>query len=294
MFDIEIFVGILFLSLRILFLGTERIFLSKNRLGKYNSIAVSSLFFLIASISLLPGLILVPIDSFQLNSGLLFSMFSGLFYSVGFYSYVKALSKEDASLIAPLYNSSLLWLLLLSAIFLHDSITFTRILGSLIIFVGFFFLYSGSLTMKLQKIKDSKASLLMIGGSFFIALGRTIDAFVVSEINQVLYAICMNLFVGIYLFIIVLVTGNINQIKTIFSNDGKDIFYSGLINGWAYLFLLIAILYLEVTIAEPASLLSIFVTAFLAKKFLEEHVRERMPGIIIIVFGSIFLFVDIF
>jgi hypothetical protein len=49
-----------------------------------------------------------------------------------------------------------------------------------------------------------------------------------------------------------------------------------------------------VTIAEPASLLSIFVTAFLAKKFLEEHVRERMPGIIIIVFGSIFLFVDIF
>ena len=126
----------------------------------------------------------------------------------------------------------------------------------------------------------------------FLAIGRTIDAYAIPQTNEILYAILMNFFVGFYLFIIVILTGKVHKIKEIFSNDKLNLIYAGICNGWAYLFLLIAILYLQVTVAEPASLLSVFVTAYLAKKYLGEQVRERVPGIIIILIGSLLLFLD--
>lgn len=293
MVNIGIMIGIVFLGGRISLLGTERIFLSKNKLGKYNSVVVASLFFGFASLLLLPGLLLVPLNDYTIQTfkPLLFSLFSSLIYSIGFYSYVKALSQEDASLIAPLYTSSLLWLLLLSAIFLPGSVTITRILGGVVMFIGFFFLYSGSLKEKLRKIKSSKASLLMIFGSIFLAMGRTIDAYAVTlGANEILYAISMNFFVGVYLFVLVLFLKKTDDVKKILSFDKKTMLYGSICNGWAYLFLLVAILYLQVTIAEPASLLSVFVTAYLAKKYLQENVKERLPGIIIMLIGALLLF----
>ena len=292
--DFYIIIGLFFLLLRILLVGSERIFLTKTKLGKYDSIAVASLFFIFASILLLPGLILVPSNSYEFKNliPVLFSLFSSLFYAVGFYSYVKALSQEDSTLIAPLYNSSLLWLLILSAIFLNDSITITRILGGVVMFIGFFFLYSGSLHEKIRKIKESRASLLMIFGSLFLAIGRTIDAFAITGTgaSDILYAISMNFFVGIYLLLIVIFLRRTDELKNILTNDRRNLLYAAICNGWAYLFLLIAIVYLQVTVAEPASLLSIFITAYLAKKYLGENISERIIGIIIMLIGSFLLF----
>lgn len=296
MVDVGLIAGIFFLLLRILLVGTERIFLTKNKLGKYNSILLTSLFFLVASFLLLPGLLLVPEDAYlpQNLKPILFVVFSSLFYAVGFYSYVKALSVEEASLIAPLYNSSLIWLLILSSIFLQDSLTVTRIGGGIIIFVGVFFLYSGSLREKYSAIINSKGSLIMIAGSVFLAIGRTIDAYAISNANTVLYAIAMNFLVGVYLLVISVLKGYSKDIKTVLTRDWRNLLGAAICNGWAYLFLLIAIIYLQVTVAEPASLLSLFVTAYLAKKFLGENVKERIPGIIIILLGSFLLFFDKF
>ncbi len=289
-----IIIGIFFLLGRILLVGSERIFLTRTKLGKYDSIAVASLFFFFASILLLPGLMLVPIKAYKVENliPLLFSLVSSLFYAVGFYSYVKALSQEDATLIAPLYNSSLLWLLILSAIFLNDSLTITRIMGGIVMFIGFFFLYSGSLKEKIAKIKESKASLLMIFGSLFLAIGRTIDAYAITGTgaSDVLYAISMNFFVGIYLLLLVLLLGRTKEVRNILTKDKNNLIYAAICNGWAYLILLIAILYLQVTVAEPASLMSIFVTASLAKRFLGENISERIMGILIMLIGTFLLF----
>ena len=294
MAELVLFLGLVFISLRIILVGTERIFLTKNKLGQFNSVVVASVFFGFASILLLPGLLLdlptnfTSVEIFALS----FSLLSSLFYAVGFYAYVKALSVEDATLIAPLYNSSLLWLLILSAIFLSDNLTLTRIGGGVVLFIGFFFLHSGSLKEKIQKIKNSKGSLYMISGSLFLAIGRTIDASAISQTNAVLYAISMNFFVGFYLFIVTILQGNLHIIREIKNGSLLNLFGAAICNGWAYLFLLLAIPYLQVTVAEPLSLLSVFVTAYLANKYLGEQVKERIPGIIIILIGSFLLFVD--
>lgn len=288
------YLGFLFLAFRIAMLGAERIFL--KYLQHYSSIPVASLFFLVAAVLLTPVFSFVPLSAIALTPvEWTLVLISSLFYSIGFYAYVKAISLGDASLIAPLYNSSLLWLLFLGFLFLGDAVTTLRIIGAVILFIGVFFLYPGSLREKLVAIRTSNASWYMIGGSFFVAVGRTIDAFTTSEIasnivvNQSYYAFLINLSVGVYLLIFSLVRGQYSQLRRILREKPMTITLAGLTNGWAYLCLLLAIGYLQVTVAEPASLLSVFVTALLAKIFLHENVEQRLPGMVLMVIGAILL-----
>lgn len=281
-------IGFLYLLLRILLLGLERIFLKKNE--EDNSTAVSSLFFLIAALALSPGLFWVDTWSFS-PKYLLFAILSSSFYAVGFFAYVRAISIGEISLIASLYNSSIFWLMILGLLFLGDHVTIVRILGGVIMFLGVILLYPGSLKTKLMELKNSRASLLMIFGSVFIALGRTIDSYVISEfIDPILYSFLINLFIGILLLLALLIKGDRWALASL---NKKPLLAAGIVNGWSYLLLLLAIGILEVTVAEPASLLSVFVTAILAKYYLGENIEQRMVGIVTMIIGAIILTLSI-
>ncbi|MDH5402062.1 MAG: DMT family transporter [Candidatus Heimdallarchaeota archaeon] len=274
---------------RIVLLGSERLFI--KRLEKYDSMVVASLFFLLASIFLLPSIV---INNEQFTYSEIYqsrwSMVSSLVYAIGFYCYVYAIKLEDTSLIAPLYNSSLIWLFFLSYLFLEDPITSLRLFGAVLIFFGVFLLYPGSFHNRFNELLKSKGSLIMILGSFFLAIGRIIDTMNIEFSNPGVYAIMMNFFVGFYLLLPSIVSRKGKQIREIMNNNRKDITFAAFANGWSYLFLLIALQELPVTIAEPLSLISIFVTAYLGKKFLKEIIIHRIPGMITIIIGSILLF----
>jgi uncharacterized membrane protein len=53
--------------------------------------------------------------------------------------------------------------------------------------------------------------------------------------------------------------------------------------------LLMALVGLEVTVAVPASLLSVFITAILSKLILKEEIKERILGMVFMVSGAILL-----
>jgi bacterial/archaeal transporter family protein len=275
-------------------LGTERITL--KYLHSFKSIPVASMFFLIASIFLLPVFFTLSPNELRLNSSELFLiLLSSTLYSIGFFSYVKAISVGDTSLVAPLYNSSLLWLLFLGYFILGDNVTLIRIFGGLLMFLGFFFLFPGSLKNKFLALVNSSASKYMIVGSIFVSLGRTIDAFTTGEVNpyinvnQSYYAFLINFVVGLMLLMATFTFRQQNDLVNLLVQKPRIIVFAGFLNGWAYLCLLWAIKYLQVSVAEPASLLSVFVTAFFAKHILKENVEQRLPGMIIMVIGAIFL-----
>jgi transporter family protein len=271
-------------------LGAERIFL--KQLEEYDSMIISALFFLTAALCLMPIFLFIPKQTlFKGLEDLKFAFLSIIFYIFGFFAYVKALSEEDASLIAPLYNSSLLWLLILGLLFLGEDVGVLRVLGGIMMFIGVFFLYSGKITEKISKIKSSKASLLMLGGSFFLAIGRTIDTYAIRTIDSRIYAFTILLLAGLLFLIIAVFTKRYSDGFLVFKTKKRTILLAGVTNGCAYLMLLISISGLQVTVAEPASLLSVFVTAFLAKKILKEEIKERLPGMILMVLGAILLFV---
>ncbi|MFW9780615.1 MAG: EamA family transporter [Candidatus Heimdallarchaeota archaeon] len=287
-----IIIGFFALFLRIFLLGSERIFL--KQLEEYDSVIISAIFFLTGSLFLLPIFLVIPQETLLTGlEDLQFALISSFIYTFGFFAYVKALSEEDASLIAPLYNASLLWLLVLSVLFLDESVGIFRVFGASIMFIGVFFLYPGKITEKIHKIRESHASLLMIGGSFFLALGRTIDTFAIRTIDSRVYAFFILFFAGLFFLGIAIFTKKWNDGFLALKNDLKTIICAGFVNGWAYVMLLIAIAGLEVTVAEPASLLSVFVTAFLAKLFLKEEIEERLFGMVLMVIGAILLVVKI-
>jgi transporter family protein len=278
------------LVLRIFLLGAERIFL--KQLEDYDSLIVSTLFFLLGAFFLMPIFLFIPLEILLKGlEDLVFAFISASIYTFGFYAYVKALSEEDASLIAPLYNSSLLWLLLLALFFLGEQVGIFRALGAILMFIGVFFLYSGTLSEKIRKIKSSRASLLMICGSFFLALGRTVDTYAIRTIDPRLYAFAILFFAGLYFLILTIITERFDDGILLLQKNLRTVILAGLSNGWAYVMLLIAIKGLEVTVAEPASLLSVFVTAFLARVILKEEVKERLPGMALIVLGAMLLII---
>ncbi len=284
-------VGYIALLARIIMLGLERIVL--KFMNEYDSTAVASLFFLFAALFLTPVFFFVPVGVYSIfiPSLILLTLTSSLVYSFGFYAYVRAISVGDTSLVAPLYNSSLLWLLLMSFLFLDEDITLYSVSGGIIMFAGMMLLYPGSIKSKLNAIRESKSSMYMIAGSIFIAIGRTIDTYIIQTIDEKLYAFLSNLFIGLFLLLLVIYQSNTQQIRNILRDKRKIIVLSGALNGWSYLFLLIAISFLGVTIAEPTSLLSVFVTAYFAKRFLDEKVKERIHGMILMIIGAILLFI---
>ncbi|MCY3412360.1 MAG: EamA family transporter [Candidatus Heimdallarchaeota archaeon] len=276
--------------IRIVFVGSERIFL--KFLDDFESSVVASQFFLLAALFLSPILLFLPSSSLQLSPTLwIMTLVSSISYSIGFYAYVQAIKIGETSLIAPLYNSSLLWLLIIGGIFLNENVTPLRVLGGMTMFLGLFYLYPGPLKEKIVAIKSSSSSLLMIGGSIFIALGRAMDTYIIQSVDSRFYAILSNLFIGSIILLVVIIQHRLPDLKLIWTEKKKPIIMAGLVNGWGYFFLLLAIIDLEVTVAEPASLLSVFVTAYLAKKYLKEETKEKLLGMVIMFLGAVLLFI---
>jgi transporter family protein len=270
--------------------GAERIFL--KQLEEYDVLIISAIFFLGASLFLSPIFLFIPQENLLTGLGdLKFAFLSSIIYTFGFFSYVKAISTEDTSLIAPLYYSSLIWLLLLGSLILDEDVTILRALGGVTMFGGVFFLYSGSISERVQKIRSSSASLLMIGGSLFLAIGRTVDTYAIRSIDERIYAFAINLFSGLIFLVLSIIMNRYSDGIIAIQTKPKAVIMAAVTNGWAYLMLLIAISGLEVTVAEPASLLSIFVTAFMAKKVLGEEINERIPGMVLMIVGAIMLFI---
>jgi len=133
--------------------------------------------------------------------------------------------------------------------------------------------------------------LITLGKFFFLAVGRTVDTYAIRTIDSRVYAFSILFFAGLTFFTIAIYSKRYNDGILALRNNLKTVIFAGISNGWAYVMLLIAIPGLEVTVAEPASLLSVFVTAFLAKLILKEEIKERILGMVLMLFGAILLLI---
>ena len=118
---------------RIILVGYERILV--KQLGQQsNSEGAAFLFFGVATLFLVPFLLFVSAPS---SYGFLLLVALGSFtYAIAFALYVKSLSIGEASLVSPLYNFNVLFLLILTAILLGEPITVFKIAGILLLIFG--------------------------------------------------------------------------------------------------------------------------------------------------------------
>ena len=67
---------------------------------------------------------------------------------------------------------------------------------------------------------------------------------------------------------------------------------SGIINGYSYYFLMMAIKDIKLSLAEPLSQTSMIITVLLSAVFLNEKIKDKIAGALIILLGGWLLLLD--
>jgi transporter family protein len=272
---------------RVILLGYERIVV--KQLGqRSNSEGAAFLFFAIAALFLLPFLLLADMPS---NYGFLPLVVLGSFaYAVAFALYVKSLSLGEVSLVSPLYNFNVLFLLILTAILLGEPITAFKIVGVLLLIFGASLLNrQKNLLRSLGALFKDRACLLMILCSILMAIGRTIDGFVVQEVSPMLYAFSIYTGISLFLLVYLLLTKKTGEMLLLLRSRTRVAVAAGAVNAYSYVLLLFAFTKIAVSVAEPVSMLGMIATVILARLMFKERIGRRLVAVIVMIAGAWFL-----
>ncbi|MFO7818311.1 MAG: EamA family transporter [Desulfovibrionales bacterium] len=271
------------LTARILLLGVERIVVKKMGSGS-DCMSAAFLFFFIGGLFLLPFTLL---ENATWTDMVPRTMSSGIFYSLAFILYVRSLSIGEASLVSPLYNFNIFFLALLAAFFLGESLGIKKILSLILLVYGASFLQRGkNVWESLRFLWKDKACVYMMIASMLIAAGRVIDKSGMISFKPVTYCCVLYFCISLYIFIYILARRKSGEISLLLRRKPAVTITSGAINGFSYLFLLYAMTGIEVSVAEPMSMLGILVTLALSSIVFKEKIGYRFIGVCIMIAGA--------
>ncbi|AKI96899.1 DMT family transporter [Kosmotoga pacifica] len=280
-------VPILALALRILLLAFEKIVLKfmGDRTGAlYRNLAASFLFFFIGALVLLPFAVTREISNWHF---LIPCLLSALLYSFSSFAYVSSIATGEVSLVTPISSLNAAVILLFAAAFLGEKITGVKLLGIFLMLYGIFIL-KGMLTplKSFRAIINDRPSQLMFVSVVLQSLGRVIDKSFASDNDPLIYATMLYFVVSFNFFLLLQLRKKGKQIVSSFREKPFPMLIGGAINGAAYLFLLIAIKSIELSLVEPLANLSIILAMFFAAVIFKEKLLEKLPGGLLVILGG--------
>jgi len=262
-----------------------------NRQGEVDSnLAATFLFFILGAIILTPLALFIPINNITF---LLPCYGSSLLYTVYSYYFVSSLATGETSLVTPIYSLNGLILVLFSFFFLSEPFTLTKIIGVLLMILGASFLKDirnpfYSVRYIIADLPSRKMFLAITSQS----LGRIIDKYYLPNIHPVTYATILYFFISFNLFVILFMRGKTKMASKVFWEKPKLAIISGFTNAFSYLFLLYALLQIDLSIAEALTNISLILTLFFSALLFQENIREKIPGTIIILIGGWLLYLN--
>ncbi len=278
---------------RIILLGFERIFLKilGRSFTEDYSLAITTVFFGFGSLALFPFAIMY----IEISEMYVFPIISSIFYSIAFWMYTASFKEGDISLVTPLYNFNLIFLLFFSTILFGEEVTLLKIIGVLSIFLGLSYLNKGSsFQNSLKLVLKDKSAQLMISASLLMAIGRIVDSFASTEyFRSEVYAFLIYLFITSILIIILVFKKQITEPYHVVRENPVISVVSGIGNAFSYLSLIIAIEYLDISLVEPISALNIFLAMILARILFKEDITQRLIAASLIVLGVFLILVPI-
>ena len=281
------------LAVRIILLGFERIFLKLLGIDSTEdrSLAITAVFFGFGAISLLPFAIM----NIEISERIIFPVISSIFYSFAFWMYTASLKRGEVSLVTPLYNFNLVFLLIFSTLFLGQEITVMKVMGVISIFIGLSYLNKGSsFQNSIKKVLSDKSAQLMISASLLMAIGRIIDGYASTDyFSSEVYAFLIYLFITLMLFGMLVFRGQMGQPYYVVKANPLISIISGVTNAFSYLALIISIKYLDVSLVEPIGALNIFLAMILARFYFKEDITQRLIAATLIVLGVFFILIPV-
>ncbi len=284
---------LLALAGRILTLGVERIIV-KQLGSRADALCATFLFFFLGALFLLPVVLYQHVDLWSIPSH---AFVSGLFYAVAFVCYVRSLSLEDASLVSPLYNCNIIFLALIAFVFLDEPLSMFKGLGLALLLYGASWLNqtSSRQTSWLQSVLAllrNTGCQYMIAASLLIAVGRVIDKSNIQAASPLIYCLFLYVIIAAYVFVYIVIKRRTSGILRIMKEQPLTALSSGAINAYSYLFLLVAMTAIDVSVAEPVSMLGMVVTLLLSQWWLGEKVGRRWIAVCIMLGGAGCLVMD--
>lgn len=277
---------------RILLIGLERIVI-KGLTDKENNLSVTFLFFFTSLIFFIP---IMFFEKKPKDFSFLKSVFiSSLIYTNSFILYVNSISLEEVSLVAPLYNFNVFFLVILTSIFLKESITILKLIGlSLLVYGSSFLTKRENLFLSLKELFKNKGAQYMILSSLLIAIGRTIDGSMAKQnVSPIYYSFFLYLFITIILFFLLFLKNRLKKAFYLLKNKTFLSSLAGFTNAYSYLFLLIAFKKIDISIAEPSTMLGTIVTLLISSYLFKEKIKYRFIGVLIMIVGAYLIFIKI-
>lgn len=271
---------------RILLLGYERIVFKQASKNRDTLISTFWLFFL-AAVFQIP---LLFFYSWTIPN-ILSAALSAAIYTITFSLYVYALSHYEVSLVTPFYNFNVFFLLLLSIMFLQEPFTWWKLAGAVLLFYGTTFLQRNqNIWSSIKAVYRNRGCQLMIICSLLMAIGRINDRRMIEDTHPAIYSFALYFMMGVYLFIIIVLGRRKPKLLwQTFRESPKPYLLGGAANAYSYLLMLLAFTEMDVSVAEPLSMLSLLLTMALSAWIFKERIQHRLIGGFFMIIGAILL-----
>lgn len=219
---------------------------------------------------------------------MIFLVLSGLATGLSWLCYFKALQLGDVNKVTPIDKSSIVLTIILAFIVLGETITFLKIAGSILIFIGTFMMITKKETE--NKNIDKRWLIFACLSAIFASLTSILGKIGIESIESNLGTAVRTVVVLIMAWVMVFVTRKHTEIKRVDKKSLKFIILSGITTGLSWLCYYRALQDGEASVVVPIDKLSILVTIAFSYLILKEKLTKKsLVGLVLITFGTIIL-----
>lgn len=270
--------GIIFAFLAAITNGVEQIF-HRHVVSKEDDIAYACIWMFLCSLFFLPFAIIdlhYPKDLYPWILVILSIIIWTLFNLI----YFKSVSLLEISASGPFLKFKLIFVFILSILFLGESNTLEKIAGTILILIGSFFSY--------QKINVKGIHLTLIA-SFIMALGFLLDKALTSYFPPTFLGFILYFFPALLLTPLILKKPE--QTIKLIKNRKRSIIAAAFFAFLTYYFILNSFIYLEASVAIPLFELNSIITFFGGALLLNEkfNLKMRAVGALLALLGAIII-----
>ncbi|MGE3340778.1 MAG: EamA family transporter [Candidatus Altimarinota bacterium] len=226
---------------------------------------------------------------YEVPSTLHYSFISGSIFAFSLFFYFLSFEGGEVSLLSPFRGLRGVIALCLSFFWWQDALSWGEISGILIIGLGVLFLQRGSEFKKFLHFFFHKEAVFMMISVTLGVISSWFDKLGSAELGIYTHYLWTCTAAMVVLLLGVLLQYGQKTWKTVSSNVSVHNVAVGLIFSGAYVTHLLSLQLERVTIVNALLPLGTLITTFLAAYFLNEPIREKIPGTVLMVLGTIFI-----
>lgn len=275
--------GILFALLSAFSKGFEKI-LHRYILVKEDTISYAFIWHILSSLFFLP-LFFIEFQLPIIHYSWILVIISSILWALVAFTGFKAYAHLEVSTKSPIGRSKLFFVLLFSVIFLKESLTIEKLIGTILIFVGIIII-TYKRKIGFSKLKE-RGVLLTLLSAFLMSIVLLIDKYATSYFNPGMYSFLVYFLPAIVLFPFVI--NKKNEMKSIIKNRFSATIGAVLLGAAYYYLLLRAFRLTEASIAVPIVELGTLVAVFGGIIFLKERedISKKLIAAVIVILGVI-------